>query len=147
VTEDPEEGLRTAATVGVAAALSLARRWAADPLKTPRVRGLALPVLGRFGGPDDRPLAAAFFDDPTLLGSLQVVGPGGPTEYRATTGDLALAVSVRLAGGDPSEFGFGPRDHPPGSGLAWVSLGQFGFADEDARRAASEKAKTWLRSR
>ena len=65
--------------------------------------------------------------------------------YWATVGDVALAVSVHLSGGNPFEFGFGPPGgmaRSPGS--EWVTLGAFGFADETARQAAYRKARAWL---
>ncbi|HET6572057.1 MAG TPA: hypothetical protein VFG68_00520, partial [Fimbriiglobus sp.] len=150
VTEDKIVGLEKANSSGLAEVLPLARRWAADPLQPPKVRGMALPIIARFGTAADRPLADALHDDGTSVGgSLTVVrrDAAGPKKesprYSATVGDVALAVSVHLAGGDPFAFGCGP----PGKktlNLAWGSLGYLGFADEENRKAAHRKAKAWL---
>jgi len=68
--------------------------------------------------------------------------------YSATVGDVALTVSVHLAGGNPFEFGFGPPQPKRTADYtwAWGSLGYFGFADKDARREVHRKAKEWLKA-
>jgi RNA polymerase sigma factor (sigma-70 family) len=155
ITEDKIDGLKKAGMSGLAEPLPLARRWAADPLQPPKVRGLALPIIARFGTAADRPLADALHDNVTYLSGMVIQGkspdpadPNKRTVYQATVGDVALAVNVHLAGGNPFEFGFGPpgRKPPDAYVWAWGSLSHFGFADEDARREAHRKAKEWLKA-
>ena len=148
--DDQALGLQKAVSgFGLKEALPLARRWAADPLQPPKVRGMTLPIIARFGNAADRPLADALHDHAISIGGFTLVrrdAAGKKKEsppYSATVGDVALAVSVHLAGGNPFAFGCGP----PGEkslNLACGSLGYFGFADEESRKAAHQKAKAWL---
>ena len=133
-TEDRTAGLKAATAAGVAEALPAARRWVADPLVPPSVRGLCLPLLARFGGPADRLLAEALIDNPASV-------TGGAR--RVTVGDLALAVSVHLAGGRPADYGIDRPAGPPD----WSSVPDVGFDDEGTRRAATARAKAWVAAR
>src|SRR5205823_7537881 len=74
VGEDREDGLKAAAAGGIAEVLPLARRWAADPLRSPKVRGLSLPLIGQFGTAADRPLADALHDNATPVSGFMIGG-------------------------------------------------------------------------
>jgi hypothetical protein len=124
-----------------------------EPVSTMN-RALALCVLGKHGTAADVPLVRAFADDAgRALAIIQEdennrrPGYALPIDGKDVTvrvGDVAVAMLVRLHGGDPKAFGF---YWPAGKGLKVPDPFRpsvIGFIAEADRTAAHAKAKAWL---
>jgi hypothetical protein len=103
--------------------------------------GLLLDYLAIVGGKEHlKDLAPTLLEDDSGLGSLTVgFGPTLAPQLR----DVALAVSIRLAGQEPRDFGF----HKSGFELENYHsyYGGYAFIDSAARKAAHAKWQAWLR--
>jgi hypothetical protein len=126
----------------IAEALPVARRTVIREKAPLPLKISALTVLGRFGtDKDDGATVAKFFEDRTVIHTVEIDGVKHQSEVR----DVAVAIALHLKKAKPLDFGF--RTY---TGLAfdWTATpytGRFsafptGFTSNDARNAAHDKA-------
>ncbi len=126
----------------ISEALPVARKTIARDKAPLPLKIVALTALGRFGtDKDDGATVAKFFDDRTVVHTVEINGAKHVTEVR----DVAVAVALHLKKAKPLDYGF--RTY---TGLAfdWAATpykGSFsafptGFPSNDARNAAHDKA-------
>jgi hypothetical protein len=100
---------------------------------------LMLDFVAVMGGPEHVKDLAPQLTDESGMGSLRV--GDGPT-LAPQVGDIALAVSIRLSGQKPSDFGFHKSGFEDPAYRKY--FGGYGFIDDAARKAARAKWRTWL---
>jgi hypothetical protein len=142
-TDEMDRAFEIARRAGLAEALPLALKAATDPKKHGGYRaGLLLDYVAAVGGREHVKSLAPLLKDDGGLGSLKVGdGPTLAPEIR----DIALAVSIRLAGQDPAEFGFRAGAFADKEYHKYYE--GYGFIDSAARSAAHAKWEAWLQQR
>jgi hypothetical protein len=123
----------------MAECLPVSLRIATDPTANPNVRALSLLVIARLGDRSNvNSLRSILRDSSSVYAGVEIDG----VSYDIEIGDVALAVSIHLAGGDPRTFGFaafGQTAERP----AWRTYVGLGFRDPVARSAAQERWQSW----
>jgi hypothetical protein len=104
-----QAGLEAALYAAIPDAVKTARKVAADPKAPPGPAAAALTVLGHYGGHEDLSLLSRWRDEARPVAG----GPAGdgamyvaPVRDWAQVRDVAAAMSLRLRGRGPEEFGF-----------------------------------------
>lgn len=103
----------------------------------PMARCLAMLLVGEFGNKEHIAILEPFLDD----SSAQFNAPGPNHPIQTQTRDIALAMTVKLAGQDPKQFGF-PRWQDV-KALPANPLLTLGFGDQAERDAAFKKWADW----
>jgi hypothetical protein len=103
----------------------------------PMARCLAMLLVGEFGNKEHLAILEPFLDDSTTR--FDSPGPNHPIQTQAR--DIALAMSVKLAGQDPKQFGF-PRWKDV-KDLPASPLLTLGFGNQAERDAAFKKWDDW----
>jgi hypothetical protein len=99
-------------------------------------RGRAIWVVGKYGSKEHIPLLVPFLKDPLVC--LDTGGAGGPAQTQV--GDIALAISIKLANQDPKQFGFDAWQNKDQSAM---DLRNIGFHSQEQRNAALKKWQDW----
>jgi len=100
-------------------------------------RYFAMLLVGQFGNKEHLAILEPFLDD--SITRFDSAGPNHPIQTQAR--DIALAMSVKLAGQDPKQFGF-PRWKDV-KDLPASPLLTLGFGDQAERDAAFKKWDDW----
>jgi len=146
-TDNPDQHcMYVALYLHIAEVVPLARRKATDAALGPAARGFALLAVGHFGTPADRPLLEKAFADSRVFFTTKDTFEDGkqrPVEVRVS--DTAVAAALRLAGQHPADFGFTFLERYKARGPdTLLKYHLLGFFDDEARRAAHQKARAWL---
>jgi hypothetical protein len=104
---------------------------------------LLLDFLAAMGTKDQIKALAPLLADDSGLGSLQVGAHGAVLAPQVR--DVALAVSIRLAGQNPADFGFHAAGFEDKEYRTYY--GGYGFINAAARNAAQAKWRAWLNER
>jgi hypothetical protein len=131
-----DRGLEVAGAIGLKEAAEWASEVARDTKSTGAVRGRALLTLALLGSRDYLARLEPFLTDETPVGDRKL----GNGKLHAQVRDVALAVTVRLNGGDISDFGFPYMDAIPGYKLP-PSPTCLGFATDAQRQNAFKRWK------
>src|SRR5262249_29885341 len=94
----------------------------------------AMVALKKFGGKDDIKELDKYLKDATVVGGTLTVDSRPGKEFSVHLGDIALGVSVILAGDTLRDYGF----ESPGGFLDETAY-RFAFTSNTARQAAREK--------
>ncbi|VTR99528.1 hypothetical protein [Tuwongella immobilis] len=111
------------------AMLPLARKQLDDPKACPRGKGQAILVLGKFGGPDDRPRLIRLLDDATVVHEVIVNDTRSSIELR----DIALAMLIASDGDAIEQY---PFDRVGRKALSYRDYYNYGFTGDAARQKA-----------
>jgi hypothetical protein len=139
-----QSGLEAALYAGVAEAVPVARRLAADPKAPGAVAGTAALVLGHHGARADLSRLSALREDGRAY--LVLSGLPGEPDLELQVREVAAAMSLMLRGQDPGAHGFDQTRHS----TWWAGPGPAGFTTPnpfelaEARAAALTKAWEWL---
>lgn len=143
------QGMSVASSLGMTdRAVRMAVRMFATPGAPPAYRVQAANMLLSTGGREHIPLLEKLYEDngavPVMQGFVRVAGNAANVmnrEYQVR--DIALSVSIRLAGQDPVDFGFiDSLSHSEGGTMTGPSYARY-YLTEDKRNAAFAKWKEW----
>jgi hypothetical protein len=113
----------------------------------PVYRGNAAATLARIGNKSHIPLLEKSVADSTVMTTLRRnVVKDGKVELvtqEIQIRDVALAVSIILAGQKPEDFGFADQFKANGNPAASYSYSRYTMDTDDERKAAIEKWKAW----
>lgn len=141
-------GLYLALSTANPECLSVARRLAADVQLAPRLRGLAVLVVGQVGTKDDAGLLEGCLADSRVFHTGNYTHQGGKQEVMETlVGDAALAAQLKLYGGHPGDHGypvFAWLNRKPEDFLVQYYL--LGFSTAAAREKAHANALAFLKA-
>jgi hypothetical protein len=137
-----QTGFELAAEVRIPGLLPVALRLIADKATAAKTRAMAMTVLLQGGTRDHLPVLAAHLDDRTEV-YLANLGAGGV--FRTQVRDVALGLSVRLAGAKEEDFGLGDRRFGDGRGVP-KCLYYYGFTADEARGEAHRRWKEWTKA-
>ena len=151
VRRDPaavQHGLSLAKSHGIEEALPVARSVAADKSYATAERAAALLAVGLFGEAADVKLAEPLFDCTDDFHRTNYTYEGGRQVALVTqVRDAAYGVALKLHGQEPIDYGFEMcAEYKAGGGVALQARYYFGFRSDDARTAAHEKAKAFLKN-
>ncbi len=128
-------------------AVGLAARLFAMPGTTAMIRGRAAGNLVNYGTKKHIPLLEKALADPFVVASVRVglVEGADPLVYEIQVRDVALAVSIQLAGQNPTAYEF--TDRSPDAGFDRYSPHtRFYFTDDEARKKAFAKWAEWRKA-
>jgi hypothetical protein len=137
-------GFELAAEVRIPELLPRAAQLIADKGTPPKLRAMAMTALLQGGTKDHLRLLAPHLDDKT---EVSVANMGGGRAFHTQVRDVALGMSVRLAGEREEDFGLGDRRFGGGPGVRGVPicLYYYGFTDDKSREEAHRKWREWVR--
>jgi len=141
---DMSQALTVAGNLGLTdQECGLAARLLTMPGVAAMYRSRAASVLVSSGGRKHVPLLAKALSDTVVVATVAENGLGLPA-YEVQVRDLALAVSVVLAGQKAEDYGFRDRyaDSPPYDGRSFTYT-RYYFADDAARKKALAKWAEW----
>jgi hypothetical protein len=147
---DQYQGMTIASSLGLTTqSVRLASRLFTAPGATPSYRGNAAMTLVRLGGKEHIPLLEKSFEDTSVLtlarGGIRVnVGDELPN-HEIQIRDIALAVSIQLAGQTLEDYGFIDqyKANAPTSGSGVVYSYTRFYLPDQKRSAAFEKWQDW----
>jgi hypothetical protein len=123
--------------------VDFARKILKGPTSDIYGKGMALSVLGRFGGKESVPEILPFLDDKSSIGMTQF---GNGNQINTQMRDVALATLVQLTGQNLRDYDFAYLKMFGGR----VAINNFsmspsllGFSDDAARDAAQKRWKDW----
>jgi hypothetical protein len=135
-------GFELAAEVRIPELLPRAVRLIADKATPARTRAMAMTALLQAGTKDHLPALTAHLNDKTEVDSANL---GGGGVFRTQVRDVALGLSVRLAGEKEEDFGLGDRRFGTGRGVP-KCLYYYGFTDDEAREKSHRQWQAWLKA-
>lgn len=145
---DLQQGSNLAILLGLNnLSIRMAGKTFVTPGLTPNLRANAAMTLSRLGGKEHIPLLEKAFEDTGVLAPLRVglrgnIGDDTPT-HEIQVRDIALAISIQLAGQNVEDYGFIDQfKSPDGSTGIGYSYSRYCIPDEK-RAAAFEKWKEW----
>jgi hypothetical protein len=135
-------GFELAAEVNVPEFLPQAVRLITDKETPAKTRAMAMTALLQGGSKNHLSVLTPHLDDKTEVDTAPF---GGGRVFRTQVRDVALGMSVRLAGEREEDFGLGDRRFGVGRGVP-KCLYYYGFTDDEAREKAHRLWKEWLRT-
>jgi hypothetical protein len=112
-----------------------------DPATSAKTRAMAMITLRQVGSKEHVKILTPYLTDKT---EVYVATLGAGLVFRTQLRDVALGMSVHLAGEEPTDYGLGDRRFGGGSG-APQCLYFYGFQDQASRDVSHAKWKEWLK--
>lgn len=147
---DQYQGMNLANQLGMPEqAIRLAARLLTNPVSPIQYRGLAASTISRLGNKQHIPLLEGAFEDTGVINNRVVVrgfnGGNAVANQGVQVRDVALAISIQLAGQSPEDYGFSDQQKatdgtaPPGVNYSYTRY----YLTDDKRAAAFEQWKAW----
>jgi hypothetical protein len=133
------QALQLAINLNLKECLSYAVKVAGDKNQQSYARGTALAAVARLGTKDNLAAVSKLLEDDSQVGQVNINGMQLITQVR----DVALAVTIKLSGQQPKEFGF---DGLSLTGGDITSPYYAGFPNNEKREAARKKWDEYLAS-